>query len=349
MPEGDQKDRQAVVLHGRVTKSRQESAEASFTPAITPSSALRSASRPSPNNAPVIIQFNDPKSATTPYTPQKCQEQIRSVTSSSLPTPPNSGTPTHSRKTLAQSFSNKGISSFRASLATVSQDDNNDGAQITNSQINVRYAAPKHKWTIEERMCLVLLKRFFVADSVDISTLSNFIFPKTLAPFKSNMVDMQYAEIQNGKNCTQDGDCAWDFVWKHTNFTLASREHEDILQKLGEAASEVGVAIHRRLEDTARNLIKAGCRREVLSTRPARRPRVQKSNTTKKRRIQPSQASPDQNLNSILNIRTSNTRHNTSQMKSHDDFSEALRNTLPSMEERIRIGGHFFEHFIIRH
>ncbi|QDS68821.1 hypothetical protein FKW77_006412 [Venturia effusa] len=308
-----------IVLYGGITKSRRSSPR-EFKPAIDGSS-LRSAWSRDPRDAglddsrdedavsagePVTSQFSPGQRAPTPFeprtpprvTPQRKQKQKTSPIQSGLLTPPNSGSSSRIQKATKKAVSKKRISNFRATLAAVvipqvfeDTSSVNDDVQIASSQVNISFRAPGHMWKTEERQCLILLKRFFVADVIAITTLLNAVFPKALVPFKSNMVSVQYAEIAGGKNSSEDQDSAWDYVWTDEDFGSACREFHEILEALEEKASESGVAITRRIEEDRRNITQVCSRIVACQNRPPRTPRtprrIVEEPNTKKRMIRP--------------------------------------------------------------
>jgi hypothetical protein len=186
-------------------------------------------------------------------------------------TPPDSGSSGSSRQTNNHRISKIGISNFKANLIAASRlslrpsddDNDDDNVQVIGTRLNVGYRATGHSWTMEERKFLVMLKRFWVADLLAITTIMNALFPKALVPFKSRMVNMQYQEISAGKQCGDDADIAWDIVWNTIDFSLASRKFQPVLEKFEEMAAGVGVAITRRVEEDDRQAIYADRRKHI--------------------------------------------------------------------------------------
>lgn len=262
----------------------------------------------------VIISSDVLRRATTPITPRRPQvqksakskreqKQKAQTTSIVLLTPPDSRSRRKTPKSANRLISRDGISNFGAKLAAAAGSQaqkhpssiNDDSVRIVGTRVNISYRAPKHTWKAEERQCLVLLKRFFVADVFAITAILNAVFPKALIPFKSIMVGVQYNELAKGEKSNDDQDRAWDYTWSNTDFDSACREFDEILEKLEEKASEVGVAITRRFEDDQRNLVQANSRLDTIQNRTPRTPRtpkrtVEKSNT-KKRLVRPGQSS----------------------------------------------------------
>jgi hypothetical protein len=205
------------------------------------------------------------------------------------PSPPDSSHSSEIQKTNRVQISKKGVSNFRANLATASlftpkpaASDDDDEVRVTGTQVNIKYRQPFHSWTLEERKALCLLRRFFSADILSHTAIMNGLFPKALVKFTPNMVNMQYAEIRAGKQCKFDADSAWDYTWYIEDLDLASRMLREDLELLEEIASEVGIALSRRVEEDRRNLIQLERRKEACNNRrPRSIARVETSNTKK--------------------------------------------------------------------
>lgn len=293
-----------VVVHGRVTRSRTVSAETTFISA-TDTSTLRPP-RPRlsrgiieidnsrgndevgyPADEPVILRSDLLRRVPAPrtpqrQTPQRSYKQKTPVAQFGLLTPPNSGPSSKIQKTVKKTSSKKKISNFQGNLAAAYHDE--DEVLITGTQFNVAFKPQGHTWTREERAAIVLLKRFFVADHSAGTTIMNGLFPKALVPFTAGMVKVQYEEIKAAKQCKDDADFAWDYVWHNLDFAPASRELEIDLAKVEEVASEVGAAVTRHFGEDQRNLIYALRRLETVKGRPPKTPEVF---NTKKRMVRP--------------------------------------------------------------